>query len=232
MRDDRNSLSVSDGLVLLDSLRIVLPLPSVRPIFKLLHSSHSGVNKTIALAKGLYFRPGMINDIKQTISSCRECLHLLQSQPHSPMITAPPSSHLGFPMQHVGLDIFSFGGKQHLICVDHCSGYPIYSVLHTLSSTTIINIVTGWFNFLGWPTSIRNDGGPQFCGDFPKFCLKKNIKHKLSAPYNPKSNSLAEAGIKSVKNILKKCYQTAKIPIPCCTSGRTFRERMATVLFS
>ena len=104
-------------------------------------------------------------------------------------------------MQHVGLDLFSFGGKQHLICVDHWSGYPIYSVLCTLSFESIIKVLTGWWNFLGWPTSIRSDGGPQFCGDFPKFCLKKNIKHELSAPYNPKSNGLAEADVKSVKNI-------------------------------
>ena len=29
--------------------------------------------------------------------------------------------------------------------------------------------------------------------------------HQVSAPYNPKSNGLAEAGLKSVKNILRKC---------------------------
>ena len=29
--------------------------------------------------------------------------------------------------------------------------------------------------------------------------------HQVSAPYNPKSNGLAEAGVKSVKNILRKC---------------------------
>ena len=62
-----------------------------------------------------------------------------------------------------------------------------------------------WFNLLGWPSSIRSDGGPQFRGDFLDFFLKHDIRHELSAPYNPKSNGLAEAGVKSVKNILKKC---------------------------
>ena len=41
-----NILSLSDGLILMDSKRIVLPLPSVKPILKLLHASHSGVSTT------------------------------------------------------------------------------------------------------------------------------------------------------------------------------------------
>ena len=120
-----NILSLSDWLILMDSKRIVLPLPSVKPILKLLHASHSGVSKTTTLARGLYFWPGMTNDIQQMVSACTECTRVLPSQPANPMSTAPPSSHFGFPMQHVGLDLFSFGGKDYLICVDHWSGYPL-----------------------------------------------------------------------------------------------------------
>ena len=50
-------LSVTDNLVLLDSRRIVLPLPPVKHVLKLLHSSHSGITKTTTLARGLYFGP-------------------------------------------------------------------------------------------------------------------------------------------------------------------------------
>ena len=136
------SLSVSDGLVLLDSRRIILPTPAVKPVIHLLHASHSGINKTILLARGLYYWPGMINDIKQLVSSCRECSQLLQSQPSNPMTTASPSSHFGYPMQHVGLDLFSFGGKSFLICVDHWSGYPLYQALCSLSADSIIGVLT------------------------------------------------------------------------------------------
>ena len=90
----------------MDSKRIVLPLPSVTPILKLLHSSHSGITKTTSLARGLYFWPGMTNDTKQLVSRCQECTRVLQSQPCNPMSTSAPSSHFGFPMQHVGLDLF------------------------------------------------------------------------------------------------------------------------------
>ena len=133
LKSDFDCLSLSDDLVLLDSRCIVLPIPAIRPILNLLHTSRSGVNKTIALARGLYYWPGMINDIKQLVSRCATCVRVLPSQPSNPLSTPPPSTHLGYPMQHVGLDLFSYGGKQYLICVDHWSGYPLYALLRSLT---------------------------------------------------------------------------------------------------
>ena len=77
-------------------------------------------------------------------------------------------------------------------------------------SDAILKVLTSWFNLLGWPSSICSDGGPQFRGDFSRFC--DSIRHKLLAPYNPKSNGHAEAGVKSVKNILRKCVSSGADP--------------------
>ena len=206
-----DSLSVMDNLVLLDSRRIVLPLPAVKPVLRLLHASHSGISKTTNLAKGLYYWPGMSNDIKQLVSCCVECTKVFPSLPSNPMTSPSPSTHFGFPMQHVGLDLFSFGSKEFLICcVDHWSGYPFYSHLRSLTTSSVISTLTSWFNLFGWPTSIRSDGEPQFCGEFTRFCEVNSIRHKISAPYNPKSNGLAKAGVKSVKNILRKSMSSGE----------------------
>ena len=194
-------LSISDNLVLLDSRRIVLPLPAVKPVLKLLHSS---MTKTTNLARGLYFWSGMTNDIKQMISLCPDCVRVLPSQPANPMVTPSPSTHFGYPMQHVGLDLFTYANKDYLICVDHWSGYPFYQQLCSLSSYAVIKVLTSWFNLFGWPSSTRSDGGPQLGGEFSRFCESHSITHEMSAPYNQKSNGLAEAGVKSVKNILRK----------------------------
>ena len=113
-------------------------------------------------------------------------------------------------MSHVGLDLFDFGGKQHLICVDHWSGYSMFSALSSSTSSAVINILKGWFNLLGWPQSIRSDRGPQFRREFAKFCVENGILHELSAPYNPRSNGLAESGVKIVKSILIKCLGEGK----------------------
>ena len=105
LKGSMDILSVSDNLVLLDSRRIVLPLPAVKPVLKLLHSSHSGMTKTTNLARGLYFWPGMTNDIKQLVSSYPDCIRVVPLQPANPMVTPSPSTHFGYPMQHVGLDL-------------------------------------------------------------------------------------------------------------------------------
>ena len=58
---------------------------------------------------------------------------------------------------------------------------------------------------LGWPRYMRSDGGPQYRSELDTFCSNNNIKHELSSAYNPKSNGLAEAAVKNVKQLLEKC---------------------------
>ena len=94
-------------------------------------------------------------------------------------------------MVQIGLDLFDFAGKKHILCVDKWSGFPLFKRLQTQSTKAVTDILESWFNVLGWPSSIRSDGGPQFCGPFRDWCQKNNIKHELSAPYNPNSNGLA-----------------------------------------
>ena len=189
-----------DGVVLLDSKRIVIPRSAVKPILSRLHSGHPGVNKSLALAQKLFYWPGMNNDIKTYISRCPECVKFLPSQPTNPCATNKPSTAFGPPMSQVSVDLFDFAGKKHLVCVDRWSGFPLYKRLQTLSTAAVISILESWFNVLGWPSSIRSDGGPQFCGPFSQWCKANNVIHELSSPYNPKSNGQAEAAVKDIKH--------------------------------
>ena len=90
--------------------------------------------------------------------------------------------------------------------------FPPFKRLQTQSTKAVTDILESWFNVLGWPSSIRSDGGPQFCGPFRVWCQTNNIKHELSAPYNPKSNGLAESAVKNVKFLLAKCSETGQDP--------------------
>ena len=45
-----------------------------------------------------------------------------------------------------------------------------------------------------------------------KWCQMNNITHELSSTYNPKSNCLAEAGVKNIKLLLSKCSVTKEDP--------------------
>ena len=86
----------------------------------------------------------------------------------------------------------------------------MFTQLSTLTSRAIGGHLRTWFNLLGWPQSFRSDGGPQFRGDFVKFCSENGIKHELPAPYNPRLNGLAESGVRIIKSIFIKCLGEGK----------------------
>ena len=122
-----SQLSVDEDLVYLDAARIVLPKNGVKAVLPLVHTAHIGC--PYELCRSLYFWLGMYNDIKQMIAQCKPCNIYKLSQPKNPRSTLSPSSYLGPPMSHVGLDLFDFGGKRHLICINPWSGYPMFSTL-------------------------------------------------------------------------------------------------------
>ena len=200
MKSVFDQLSADDDLVYLDGNRIVLPNGAIKPVLDLLHTSHVGVIRTYEMARCLYFWPGMLNNVKQLVEGCLTCRKYRPSQPVNKRTTPAPSSYLGPPMGHIGVDLFDFGGSKFLVCVDQWSGYPVFKKLTSTTTSSILTTLSGWFNVLGWPRLIRSDGGPQFRGEFSSFCEKYNIKHELSAPYNPRSNGLVESAVKIVKN--------------------------------
>ena len=77
------------------------------------------------------------------------------------------------------------------MCVDQCSGYPLYQKMNSTTSSSIVKMLTGRFNALGWPTVIRWDGGPQFHSEFMQFCDENSITHELSSPYNQRANGVS-----------------------------------------
>ena len=191
MKSVFDQLSVDDELVYLDGNRIVLPNGAIKQVLALLHTSHAGINRTYEMARSLYFWPGMLNDVKQLVEGCMTCRKHRPSLPVNKRTTPAPSSYMGPPMGHVGVDLFDFGGNKFLVCVDQWSGYPLYQKLTSTTTSSVLKTLSSWFNVLGWPRSIRSDGGPQFRGEFSSFCEKNKIKHELSSPYNPRSNGLA-----------------------------------------
>ena len=152
----------------------------------------------------------MFNDMKQLILACGPCAKNAVSLPKNPRSTAPPSAHFGPPVACVGIYLFDFGGKSHLVCVDRWSGYPPFLQLSSTTTAAVINTLKTWFKVLGWPRVIRSDGFPQFRGEFSEFCKNFRISHEVSSPYNPRAKGLAESGVKIVKSMLYKCLGEGK----------------------
>jgi hypothetical protein len=78
-------------------------------------------------------------------------------------------------------------------------------MLCSITSKSISEALTDWFNDFGIPEKIRTDGGPQFRSEFQEFCKSLHIHHELSSPYHPESNGHAESAVKAMKKLLQKC---------------------------
>ena len=225
LKGNFDNLSISDGLVLLDSHRIVLPLPAIKPILKLLHASHSGMTKTLFWHAFCIFGQGCpttLSNLSLLAPPASKCFPLNLPIPWLPL---PPHLILVFRCNTLDWTCSRTPTKTSVLTIG--VGYPLYHQLRSLTSESVLRVLTNWFNLFGWPSSIRSDGGPQFRGEFSRFCSSHSIVHQVSAPYNPKSNGLAEAGVKSVKNILRKCstsgsdaehmlYETLSEVSVCC----------------
>ena len=200
-------LSIADnGLILLKAGRIVISNNQRKANLQSLHGFHAGITRTTKMANQLCYWPGMTEDIKNMINTCRPCQELRPAQPRNPPKLTPVTNTV--PMHNVGTDLYSLDKEDHLVLVDRHSGFVMSKLLTKTSTTAIINQLNIWFNLLGWSQTIWSDRGQQYHTEFDQFCKRHNIKHKLMSPHNPEANGLAERAVKSTKHLLIKCKET------------------------
>ena len=111
LKNIKNEISIRENLLLIDAKRIIQPKSAIKPIMERLHARHAGQEKTVKLAKQLYYWQNMTNDIKSILDNCNECQECRPKQQTNPRITNPPSSAYGAPMAHVGLHLLDYAGK-------------------------------------------------------------------------------------------------------------------------
>ena len=68
----------------------------------------------------------------------------------------------------------------------------------------------GFIFTYGLPHRVKADGGPSFRGAFTDWLKGFGIEHVKSSAYNPQANRLAERGVRSIKDVLKKRSVTTK----------------------
>ena len=201
----RDQLSMERGIVLRGH-RIVVPRPLRRKVLNDLHASHQGQVRTKRRARQTVYWPHICNDIDNMVRNCSECRKRLPSLPKEPML---PEAVPDLPFQSVGADLFSCEGYQFLVYVDRLSGWPCVAKMGRSANTKdVIKPIRRWFADVGVPQILRTDGGPQFASrQFEEFCRRWQVTHQRSTPHYPQSNGLAEAAVKTIKQLL---YKTAK----------------------
>ena len=197
-----DNMSYENGLLFVDGTQAVVPATARKEVLRLLHLPHAGQVKTRQAAKQLYFWPGINSDIKNLVEACNACANYA---PRKQKEVIQEETKAFAPMSHVGADLFDFQGQTWITLVDRYSGFPFAHRLTSTTTSAVTKVLREWFMEWGIPSVIRTDGGPQFRSEFRDFCKKLSIEHELSSPYNPRSNGLAEAAVKNMKTLLKKC---------------------------
>ena len=144
----------------------------------------------------------MRNEIMHIIDACSACQKLRPTQQAEPMTEEDVGKA---PMEQVAMDLFDLEGETWLIMVDRFSGHPWATKLCKTNTQAITDTAQAWFLEVGYPKPSGATTDHQFRGPFTEFCDAHGINHQTSSPYNPSSNGLAEAAVKNMKYLLKKC---------------------------
>ena len=198
--------SGDNKLLVLNNTKMVIPRPARAQLMQHVHAAHGGYRKTHALASKFLYWPNMANDIHNMCDTCDACRDLAPARQREPPNLAKlrPVSDM-FPMSDVAADLFDALGYTYLVMVDRFSGFPFCTKLASTTTKSITDKLKAWWTSEGIPCRIRTDGGPQFRTPFKEFCDEMGVEHELSSAYNPESNGLAEAAVKTCKNLLIKC---------------------------
>ena len=197
----KDFLSVEDG-VLMKGSRVMIPQSMRKEVLQRLHTSHQGIEKSCLRAQTCVYWRGIDNDIKEMVQGCDICLEYSRKEQKENMI---PRDLPCRQWQHVGTDIFEFGGQSYLIVADYYSKMPFVRRLNNETSASVIGKLKTIFSEHGIPEVVFSDGGPCYAScEFKSFTDKWEFEHVMSSPHYPQSNGFIERAIQTVKNTMKK----------------------------
>eukprot|EP00914_Ancora_sagittata_P018235 GHVO01036049.1.p1 GENE.GHVO01036049.1~~GHVO01036049.1.p1 ORF type:complete len:369 (+),score=47.78 GHVO01036049.1:97-1107(+) len=141
------------------------------------------------------------------VKSCSECLKYSSSQQQEPLM---PHDLPTRPFQKLGMDLCSLERKNYLVVVDYFSGYPeVFAMGSDTTAEAVIRVLKQTFARFGIPALLFSDNGPQFKNaQMDAFAREWGFTQMTSSPYHPKSNGMAEAAVKAMKQLLKKTKES------------------------
>ncbi|XP_052754801.1 uncharacterized protein K02A2.6-like [Galleria mellonella] len=178
--------------------RIVVPYSLRNSVMKFLHKGHPGISAMRALARHYVWWPSIDEDIDMWVKRCSNC------QENRPNITELPVYSWSIPddpWERVHVDFAGpFEGKFWLVLCDALSKWIEIKPMSTITTTKLCNELDTSFTSFSLPQIIVSDNGPQFTSQqFQEYCKCNGIRHVKSSPYHPRTNSLAERLVRTLK---------------------------------
>ena len=164
---------------------------------------------TLSLARESIYCPGMSDEIK-FIKMGDVCGAFDRKQPKETLIPheAPDRSWV-----KVGVDLFTYRGRNYLICGDYYSSFWEIDPPDNTTSGSVVQKLKSQFARHEIPETCVPDNGSQFTStEFKEFSRQCNFVHVTSPPTYPQSNGKVEAAVNSAKNVMRKSRKARTDP--------------------
>jgi transposase InsO family protein len=176
---------------------------------------HMGAKAMVYAVRDMgYTWPFIQQDAIKLAASCRECQrHNIAKRGFHPM----RSIHASLPMDCVAIDLSGIhpttdeGFHFMLIAVDVCTKFVFLVPLLDKTALSIAKALVNIFLTAGFPRILQSDNGTEFVNDVLKeiLCVLK-VDHRLSTPYHPQANGVAERTVQDSIRLVKKLLQGRK----------------------
>lgn len=154
----RSELTCVDNLLLMNK-RTVIPEVLQPNIFRYLHVSHFGIEKTKNRARTVVYMIGMNGNITDMIAKCHSCTVLEVRNKNSKELLNPTPVPEG-PLQLLCSDLFTLNNEDYLIVVVYYSKFFEVVKLENTRSKTLITHMKFMFVHHCIPYELRSDNGP------------------------------------------------------------------------
>lgn len=198
---DQQEFTVQRGC-LMRGIRAYIPKSLRDRVLAELHSGHFGITRMKSLARGFCWWNTLDRDITDMVQNCSSCQLVRDDPKKVPVHQWEPAVE---PFQRVHIDFAGpfLNGMYFFILIDAYTKWPEVELVTKITSDVTIQICRKIFARFGNPRVLVSDNGPQLTSDeFEKFLIANGIKHKLTAPYNPSTNGLAERNVHTFKQKL------------------------------
>ena len=181
---------------------IVIPAPLTRSVLQWAHRQvHHGGTKMflIITTQAKYWWPGMRNDIKQYLKTCKGCQSLQKGPNYSDKSGKIKTFSTTTPFELVSIDLCgplpqtSKDNRYILSMIDKFSRFCMLIPLPDIKTLSVVKGYRQWINLFGAPNNLLSDNGSQFTSEiFKIFNELYDVKQRFSTPYYPESNGQVE----------------------------------------
>ena len=185
-------------------------------------AGHQGCDHTISLLQEHFWWPGMVNQMRQVIKTCRCCLQYEGATPKAPLCpivaTAPIDLlHVDFTSIETMMELDKSPRVANvLVFQDHFTKHVLVYVTPDQTAKSLAKFLYGgYISIFGAPARLLSDRGTSFTSSIiEELCKILGIQRLQTMPFHPQTNGLVERSHQMIMHMIGKLGEDKKADWP------------------